>query len=302
MTSKGSSAISSRPLDDLSTRIMARSQQSAELHNVIVDCHTHLLPDRLASAVRRFFRDHGLAEFHYSLDHREVLDRHHADGIDTVWNLPYAHKAEMARSLNASMIEVSASLADHPVDVVPGCTVHPDDSNPLADFNDAVEAGARVLKLHCSVGAYEADDPRLSDVLEAAGGRGVPVVIHAGHGVDGFTAADELGPIGRAAAQHRGTAIILAHFGHHAFDDAVELLGEHPNLVADLTPVTFSPVPITADIANRYADRILFGSDAPNTGYRASHLLDLLRLTGASEATLESICSSNARRLTSATA
>ena len=269
---------------------------------MIVDSHTHLLPNRLAVAVRRFFREHGVSEFHYPLDYSEVLDRHHADCIDTVWNLPYAHKAEMARSLNASMIEVSASLANHPVDVVPGCTVHPDDSNPLADFNDAVEAGARVLKLHCSVGAYEADDQRLSDVLDAAGGRGVPVVIHAGHDVDGFTAADELTPIGRAAAQHQDTAIILAHFGHHAFEDAVVLLDKHPNLVADLTPVTFSPVPITADIANRYADRILFGSDAPNTGYRASQLLDLLRSTGASEATLESICSSNARRLTSATA
>jgi predicted TIM-barrel fold metal-dependent hydrolase len=264
---------------------------------VIVDCHTHLLPDRLAVAIRRFFSDHGVAEFHYPLDHREVLDCHLADGIDTVWNLPYAHKAEMARALNASMIEVSASLADHPVNVVPGCTVHPDDSDPVADFADAVDAGARVLKLHCSVGAYEADDPRLSGVLDAAGDRGVPVVIHAGHGVDGFTAGAELAPIGRASEQHRGTAIILAHFGHHAFDDAVELLGKHPNVIADLTPVTFSPVPITADIANRYADRILFGTDAPNTGHSASHLLGLLRSTGASATTLEAIGSGNARRL-----
>jgi predicted TIM-barrel fold metal-dependent hydrolase len=275
---------------------------SAQLGSVIVDCHTHLLPDRLAVAIRRFFSDHGVAEFHYPLDHREVLDRHLADGINTVWNLPYAHKSGMARALNASMIEVSAALADHPVDVVPGCTVHPDDGDPVAEFTDAVDAGARVLKLHCSVGAYEADDPRLGGVLDAAGDRGVPVVIHAGHGVDGFTAAEELAPIGRAAEQHRGTAIILAHFGHHAFDDAVELLGEHSNLIADLTPVTFSPVPITAEVADRYADRILFGTDAPNCGHPASHLLDLLRSTGASEATLESICSGNARRLLSATA
>ncbi len=203
---------------------------------------------------------------------------------------------------SASMIEVSAALVDHPVEVVPGCTVHPDDSDPVADFADAVDAGAHVQKLHCSVGAYEADDPRLSDVLDAAGQRGVPVVIHVAHGVDGFTAAEELAPIGRAAEQHRGTAIILAHFGHHAFDDAVELLGDHPNLVADLTPATFSPVPITADIANRYADRVLFGTDAPNTGHPASHLLDLLRSTGASEATVESILSGNARRLIGATA
>lgn len=264
---------------------------------MIVDCHTHLLPDRLASAIRRFFADHGVAEFRYPLDHRAVLDRHHADGIEMVWNLPYAHKAGMARQLNESMLEVTALLTDHPVDVVPGCTVHPEDTDPAADFRDAVDAGARVLKLHCSVGDYQPDDPRLGAVLDAAGERGVPVVIHAGHGVDGFTAADELAPIGRAAEQHRSATLILAHFGHHAFDQAVALLDTHPNLVADLTPVTFSAVPITAEIADRNADRILFGTDAPNSGFVASELLDLLRATGAADTTIEAICSGNAQRL-----
>jgi len=214
-----------------------------------------------------------------------------------VWNLPYAHKAGMARQLNESMIEVTESLADHAVDVVAGCTVHPDDANPASDFNDAVDAGARVLKLHCSVGDYEPDDPRLGAVLDAAGERGVPVVVHAGHGIDGFTAADELTPIGRTAAQHRSTTLILAHFGHQAFEEAVTMLDEHPNLVADLTPVTFSSVPITAEIADRHADRILFGTDAPNSGFVASELLDLLRSTGASDTTIDAICSDNARRL-----
>ncbi len=269
---------------------------------VIVDCHTHLLPDRLASAIRRFFVDLGVTEFGYPLDHRTVLDRHVADGIGTVWNLPYAHKAGMARALNESMIEVTAALADHPVDVVPGCTVHPDDPDPTDDFHDAVDAGARVLKLHCSVGGYQPDDVRLRSVLDAAGARGVPVVIHAGHGVDGFTAADELAPIGRVAELHRDTTVILAHFGHHAFDEAVMLLDDHPNLVADLTPVVFSPVPITAEIADTYADRILFGTDAPNTGHAAADLVALLRSTGASTTTVESILAGNAHRLIAATA
>lgn len=267
-----------------------------------VDCHTHLLPDRLASAIRRFFSDHGVADFHYPLDHRAVLDRHKADGITMVWNLPYAHKAGMARELNASMLAVTDSLADHAVAVVPGCTVHPDDADPATDFKDAVDAGARILKLHCSVGGYQPDDPRLRRVLDAAAERGVPVVIHAGHGVDGFTAADELAPVGRAAAQHRSTTLILAHFGHEAFEEAVALLDEHPNLVADLTPVVFSAVPITAAIADRHADRILFGTDAPNTGFAASTLLDLLRATGAADATVDAICSGNAHRLIGATA
>lgn len=264
---------------------------------MFVDCHTHLLPDRLAMAIRRFFAAQGVADFAYSLDHRSVLDRHHADGIDAVWNLPYAHKAGIASSLNESMLEVTAALADHAVAVVPGCTVHPADDDPTADFHTAIDAGARVLKLHCSVGDYAPDDRRLAAVLDAAGARGVPVVIHAGHGVEGFTAADELGPVANALAEHHDTTIILAHFGHHAFDEAVALLEEHPNLVADLTPVVNSPVPITAAIADRFADRILFGSDAPNTGHAAGVLIDRLRTTGASDETLAAVLSGNARRL-----
>lgn len=268
---------------------------------MFVDSHTHLLPDRLASAIRRFFAEHGAADFQYPLDHRTVLDRHLADGIDTVWNLPYAHKGGMARTLNASMIEVTESVADHHVDVIAGCTVHPDDTDPVTDFHDAIDAGARLLKLHCSVGDYQPDDPRLAGVLDAAGVRGVPVVIHAGHSIEGFTAADELAPIGRTAEQHRATTIVLAHFGHDAFEEAVILLDAHPNLVADLTPVVSSPVPITAEVANRHADRILFGTDAPNTGYAAADLLGRLRSTGISDDTVDAICSTNARRLVEAT-
>jgi len=269
---------------------------------VIVDCHTHLLPDRLAAAIRRFFVDHGMADFDYPLDHRAVLDRHLADGIGMVWNLPYAHKAGMARELNASMIEVSAALADHPVDVITGCTVHPDDVDPVADFTAAVDAGARVLKLHCSVGDYQPDDPRLGGVLDAAGERGVPVVVHAGHGIDGFTEVDELAPLGRAAAAHRSTTMILAHFGHHAFAEAVTMLDDHPNLVADLTPVVSSSVPITAAIADRHATRILFGTDAPNTDIAARTLLGELGQTGAAQSSIDAILSGNALRLTEQTA
>ena len=62
---------------------------------------------------------------------------------------------------------------------------------------------------------------------------------------------NEIAPIGRAAAANPGTTIILAHFGHEAFLQAVTLLDEQPNVVADLTPVTGSPVPLTVEIAER---------------------------------------------------
>jgi hypothetical protein len=46
---------------------------------VIVDAHTHLLPDRLARKIRAFFEERITTELAYEIDHGAVLDRHHAD-------------------------------------------------------------------------------------------------------------------------------------------------------------------------------------------------------------------------------
>jgi len=175
---------------------------------VIVDAHTHLLPDRLARKIRAFFEEHLTTELVYEIDHTKVLDRHHADGITAVWNLPYAHKADIASGLNDAMLEISSALAAHPVEVIAGCTVHPEDPDPAEELRRALAAGARIVKLHCSVGNFELDDPRLGDALAVAGELGAPVVYHAGHAISGSTAVEDLGPLAAAARAHPATTFV----------------------------------------------------------------------------------------------
>ncbi len=262
------------------------------------DVHTHLLPQRLAKKIRAFFDDFLIdQDLAYTLDYPELLSRHVEDGIDTIWNLPYAHKPGMAAALNESMLEVADECAGYGVTFVSGCTVHPDDPDPGGDVRDAYAAGSRVLKLHCSVGDYNPDDPRLAPVYDAAAEVRMPVTIHAGHSITGHTEASELAPIAAAVAAHPETTFILAHSGHHAYDEAIELLAVHPNLYCDLTPVTFEPVPLTAADAERHSDRILFGTDAPNTGRTATELLNHIRSTGLSESAFDKITSTNATSL-----
>lgn len=261
---------------------------------MVVDAHTHLLPGRLAEKIRAFFDEHVAGDLAYEIDINSTLDALHYEGVETVWNLPYAHRADVASQLNRDILGLSEAFADHPVDIVPGCTVHPDDSTPARDLSEAVEAGARVLKLHCSVGNYSPVDPRLHDVLSEAATLGVPVVIHAGHAISGSTMAEELGPVGQAAAAHPDTTLILAHFGHHAFEDAAQLMTRHPNLYADLTPVVVDPVPLTIEVAERFRERILFGSDAPNTGRPVTELLAGLTELGLEPATYRRITRDNA--------
>jgi hypothetical protein len=263
----------------------------------VVDSHTHLLPDRLAHAIRRFFDQHMTGGLRYPIDPDQVLDRHAADGITAVWTLPYAHKPAMARALNADMLSLGRALADHPVEVVVGCTVHAADQDPGGIVAAAAAAGARVVKLHCSVGDFDADDPRLDPVWAVAAERSLPVVVHAGHAVSGHTEHDELAAIDRVASRHPACRLVLAHAGHRAHRQALALLDAHPNLYADLTPVVDEPVPLDRDEVLARADRLLFGTDAPNTAIDAGQLLAHVRSWRLPAEVEAVVLGGNARRL-----
>ncbi len=264
----------------------------------IVDSHVHLMPAALARAIRRFFEEHIGDMLVYPADITEVLDRHHADGVSAVWNLPYAHKPGMADRLNEGMAEVAASTADHPVDVVTGCTAHVGDDAPGDTVRRAHEtSGARVVKLHCSVGGYDADDAPLDPVYKAAGELGMPVVVHVGHDVTGHTHSHELDSISTAAQRHPGTTIIVAHCGHHGHRETLDLMNTHANLWADLTPVVYERPGLSADDFADFGDRLLLGTDAPNVGLTlASHLEWLTELNLADD-TMAAVLGGNAEHL-----
>ncbi len=243
----------------------------------VVDAHTHLLPPRLQAAIRDFFYARGFPGdgFAYPADPAEACDRLAAEGITEAWSLPYARRPGSAAELNASMARFAAAHTDGAaVTVIGGCTVHPADDRPADLVRAAVEdLGLRVLKLHCSVGDFAADDRRLDPVWEYVSAVALPVVLHAGHAPDGHTEAAELAPVAAVARRHPDARIIIAHCGHAASSVALRLVAEHRGLHADLTPVLYQPVrPDPAALA-AVAGKVLFGSDAPNTGLSVSSLL-----------------------------
>jgi predicted TIM-barrel fold metal-dependent hydrolase len=205
---------------------------------VLVDSHVHLLPDRLGAAIRRFFDQRmtpGLAApaLLYPYQHVAAREALAAAGVDRCWSLPYAHKPGMATSLNRWMAETFAADAM----VIPGGTVHPDD-DVEAVVRDALGAlGLKVLKLHCSVGRFDADDVRLDPVWRHVSASGHPVVVHVGHAENGDTSADELAPIARAARRWPEARIVVAHCGAPAVEATLTLLAETRAVHADLTPM-----------------------------------------------------------------
>lgn len=256
------------------------------------------MPERLARAIRSFFDTHIGDSLAYPNDPQVVLDRHLGDGVGAVWNLPYAHKPGMSDDLNAAMAEVTNTFADHDVTVVTGCTAHPADDSPGDTIRRAHELhGARVIKIHCSVGQFDADDDRLAPVYDAAAALSMPVVVHVGHGVSGLTETNELDAIDAAAKRHPDAPIIVAHCGHHGHGETLALMDQHPNLYADLTPVVFERPALTTSEVEAFADRLLLGSDAPNVALTVQSHIDWLHGLELQEETLRGVLGNNAVRL-----
>lgn len=265
----------------------------------VVDSHTHLLPERLAAAIRAFFATHlGHVDWEYPTDPGEVCERLAAGGVAEAWTLPYAHKPGVAAGLNRAVADIAGGQAGGPVHVLAGATVHPGDDDPGGLVRQAVEGlGARVLKLHCSVGDFAPDDPRLDPVWGYASAAAVPTVVHAGHAISGHTDADELAPIATVAERWPDATIIIAHCGHRAAATALDLLRRHPGLHVDLTPVVEETVTVDPVALAAVGTKVLFGSDAPNTFLPVRRTLAAVASLGLAPEIADAVTGGNARRL-----
>lgn len=219
----------------------------------------HAFPERLALAVRARLDPNG--RFSDSPLLGPVAEQVRAGGFDGAWILPYAHRAGVAESLNEW---VAAEVTRYPW-LVPGASFHPDDEAlPALVKRALVDLGLRVVKLHCSVGAFPPTDPRLRPLWEVAESEGVPIVIHVGQRSPGDTADDEVRQLVPVLTAHPRLRVVLAHTGHPSTSTSLELMDRHENLYADMTPVGARPNAVEPADLERFAGRILFGSDAPN--------------------------------------
>ena len=281
-----------------------RTHDATATRSPVVDAHVHLLPGRIGEKVRAFFtagESRGAFTLAYPSNHRAVADRLLAEGVDEIWNLPYSHRTGVAEGLNEASRVTCDAFAGHGLSVIGGATVHPSDDDPAAVVERAVDThGLRVLKLHCSVGDFPVDDPRLDGAYAVAQERRMPVVIHLGHAVNGLTEEHEITSIDRLCSAFPGLPVILAHFGHHSSRAAGVLLERHANFHADLTPVVTAAPDVTAAVLAAHPDRILFGTDAPNTAITAASHMDWLHGFGLRGSDESMILGGNARRLVGA--
>src|ERR1700694_3080455 len=99
------------------------SPPSLSLPYPLVDIHTHLMPERLFAAVRAYFRAH-LWHPRYEAPAEDLVMTLLASGVKRFVFMPYAHRADMSRSLNHWAANVQNTFAPHAIGFG---TFHPED-------------------------------------------------------------------------------------------------------------------------------------------------------------------------------
>jgi uncharacterized protein len=250
----------------------------------VVDVHVHFLPDNVMDEVWAYFDRAGTHygtewPVHYRTPADERVATLAALGVRAFAPLVYPHRPGMARWLTGWVADFAARTPG----AVPTATLFPEPD--VAEYlGAAVDAGARVVKVHVQVGGFDPRDPLLRPAWGLLAEAGVPVVVHCGHGPlpGAHTGLDVFGGV---LAEHPRLAAVLAHAGMPDYAAALDLVARYPRVHLDTTMVgtaftdRFAPLPgdWPARLAD-VADRVVLGTDFPNIPY--AYAEQLAAITG----------------------
>jgi predicted TIM-barrel fold metal-dependent hydrolase len=239
----------------------------------LVDLHTHFLPERVMAKVWDYFAHAGEHygtdwPVRYALPEPERLAVLRGLGVIGFAPLVYPHKPGMGAWLTEWATEFG-----HRVDgAVPTATLFPEPG--VHDYvRAALDAGARVVKVHVQVGGFDPRDEQLDSTWGVIAEAGVPAVVHCGHGPirGSFTGLDVFGEV---LARHPRLTAVLAHAGMPEFDTALALVARFERVHLDTTmvgtPFTEAMCALPEDWAARLVDagdRVVLGTDFPNIPY-----------------------------------
>lgn len=269
----------------------------------LADIHVHFLPEPMLRKVWAYFDEAETAygrrwPIAYRLPEQERLEVLRGLGVRAVPSLTYAHRPGMAAWLN----RWCADFAQRVPEAVHSATFYPE-ARAGDDVAAALEAGARLFKLHVQVGRFSPDDALLEPAWGLVEAAGAPVVLHAGSAPlpGAFTGP---GPVRRLLERHPDLVLVIAHLGmpeYHAFAD---LTVDFPRVHLDTTMVgtdftdAFAPMPSSfVERLPDLLDRVVLGSDFPNIPYPYAHQLQALARLGLGDDWLRSVLWHNGARL-----
>ncbi|WP_417234144.1 amidohydrolase family protein [Arthrobacter sp.] len=269
----------------------------------LADIHVHFLPEPMMHKVWAYFdeaREHyGRAwPIKYRTDEQTRVDTLRKLGLQAIPALSYAHKPGMAAWLN----EWSRGFAARVPGAVQCATFYPE-AGAGQQVRDEIARGARLFKIHITVGGFSPADPLLDEAWQALEEAGVPVVIHAGSAP---SSGEHTGPepVRQLLARHPRLVLVIAHQGMPEYDAFADLAEQYPGVHLDTTMVGTDFTNQFAPMPPRYVerlpglrDRIVLGSDFPNIPYPYAHQLEALARLGLGDDWMRAVLWDNGARL-----
>jgi predicted TIM-barrel fold metal-dependent hydrolase len=267
----------------------------------LADIHTHFLPPRMLRRVWEYFDAAGPLlgrpwPIRYRGSDEERVGHLGELGVRMFSALAYAHRPDMAADLNAWTMAFAKATPG----CLPSATFYPE-PGVGGYVRDALDAGARIFKVHLQVGGFAPTDPRLDEVWGLLTEAGVPAVVHAGHAPAGNEHTGP-GPFGAVLARYPGLTAIIAHMGAPDYAAFGQLAVDYERVFLDTTmiftdffnalaPFPAASLPLVRELG--LAGKILLGSDYPNIPYPYARQLAGLARLGFGPDWLRAVCWDN---------
>ncbi|TGN17712.1 amidohydrolase [Leptospira idonii] len=237
----------------------------------LFDIHCHFFPEVVMKLIWKWFDKVGWAIAYRYAEEERVL-RLHKNGFKRFTTLNYAHKPDMAESLNDWIHSHWRNWEG----AVPFGTFYPEEGVETYVKKAVEEYGFLGFKLHCEVSKLDLNRKELKQTFRYLESVSIPLVIHTGNAPlpGDFTGISHFLPFMQT---YPDLKVIVAHMGAREISEYAELIGSYRNLYLDTTMVfvdflaTGENVDSWLFLLEKYQNRILFGSDFPNIPYNLSH-------------------------------
>lgn len=225
---------------------------------LIIDCHTHIYPDKIAQkaadAIGNFY---GIP---MSMDGSlgTLLSAMDRSGVDKCLVCSAAVDAVHVRPVNDYII---SAVKAHPDRLMGFGTLHPDLENPGQELDYMLKNGLLGVKLHPDMQKFALEESRTEKLYAVCEGV-CPMLLHTGDKRYHYSNPTQIPPI---LKKYPRLVLECAHLGGYSeWDDAVRCLID-TNVYVDCSSSFFAMDDEKArELIMAYGeDRVLFGSDYP---------------------------------------
>ncbi len=276
-----------------------------------IDFHTHFFPENFQRAIYDWFETYGWG-IHHRFTFEESISYLKSSGYEKWVVAVYAHKKGVADFLNRWVGEAGKKYGE----IIPFGTVHPEDEDPEKVVERAFkDYGVKGIKFHTHVAGFPPEDERLFPAYEKILKYNGLLLLHASHHPTDAGLLKNYDPGKLSGAEHvepllikfPGLKIIVAHLGMGEYDRFASLMDLYPDLYLDTTMVHCmdrvkikhpeTPPPPPDSFMEKYADRILLGSDFPFIPYPVEEQIRCIEKLNISDEAKEKILYRNGRRM-----